>query len=119
MANTENVFCCKELSHPLRITIFSSPSALQMSSAPPSSTRDSAKLKMDEFSYLLSEYAGDDGVQAYVEKLIEVWTSIAKMQKFINQTRMEIDRLKLGYPDHHEETKVIEDTHRERKAITA
>ncbi|KAH6885563.1 hypothetical protein BKA70DRAFT_1236966 [Coprinopsis sp. MPI-PUGE-AT-0042] len=100
MANTENVFCY----------IFCT------------SVVDSAKLKMDEFSYLLSEYAGDDGVQAYVEKLIEVWTSIAKMQKFINQTRLEIDRLKLGYPGH-DETKVIEHkeevTTHERKAITA
>ncbi|KAH6908487.1 hypothetical protein BKA70DRAFT_1427079 [Coprinopsis sp. MPI-PUGE-AT-0042] len=56
---------------------------------------DSSKLKMDEFSYLLSEYAGDDGVKDYVEKLISIWTSIAKMQKFINQTRIDLELEKL------------------------
>jgi hypothetical protein len=63
-------------------------------------------MKMDEFSYLLSEYAGDEGVKAYVEHLIDIWTSIAKMQKFINQSRLDIDlqRMHLGG----EETKVVQ-----------
>ena len=66
-------------------------------------------MKMDEFSYLLSEYAGDDGVKAYVEKLIDIWTSIAKMQKFINQTRLDLDlqRMHLGN-QLGGETKVVE-----------
>lgn len=53
---------------------------------------------MDEFTYLLSEYAGDDGVKAYVEKLIDIWQSVAKMQKFIHHTRLELelDKLRLG-----------------------
>jgi hypothetical protein len=61
---------------------------------------------MDEFSYLLSEYAGDDGVKEYVEKLIDIWTSIAKMQKFINSTRidLELDKMRIGGGG----TKVIE-----------
>ncbi|KAH6897668.1 hypothetical protein BKA70DRAFT_1406675 [Coprinopsis sp. MPI-PUGE-AT-0042] len=74
-----------------------------------------SKLKMDEFAYLLSEYAGDDGVKEYVEKLIRIWTSIAKMQKFISQTAvdLELDKLRIGGGG----TKVIENETKV-KAIT-
>ncbi|RXW20473.1 hypothetical protein EST38_g5380 [Candolleomyces aberdarensis] len=64
MADAENVFCY----------IFCT------------SVVDSAKLQRDELVYLLSEYAGDDDVNAYVDQLLQVWTSINKMHSFI-QTR--------------------------------
>ncbi|KAJ2936408.1 hypothetical protein H1R20_g686, partial [Candolleomyces eurysporus] len=49
---------------------------------------NSAALHYDEITYLLSEYAGDQGVDAYVKSLLEVWKSIGQMHSFL-QTRKE------------------------------
>jgi hypothetical protein len=67
---------------------------------------DSAKIKTDEFSYLLTEYAGDEGVTAYVEHLLEIWASIIRIQEFMNKSRLNVDfqQMRLGGT----ETKVIE-----------
>ncbi|KIJ30867.1 hypothetical protein M422DRAFT_176891 [Sphaerobolus stellatus SS14] len=54
MAESENVFCY----------IFCT------------SVVDHNALQIDELTYLLSEHAGDEEVEAYVDKLISVWTKI-------------------------------------------
>ncbi|KIJ47574.1 hypothetical protein M422DRAFT_163688 [Sphaerobolus stellatus SS14] len=54
MADSENVFCY----------IFCT------------SVVDHNALQIDELTYLLSEHAGDEKVEAYVDKLISVWTKI-------------------------------------------
>jgi hypothetical protein len=37
---------------------------------------DHSALQIDELTYLLSEHAGDTEVEAYVDKLVSVWTKI-------------------------------------------
>ena len=44
---------------------------------------NSAALEYDEITYLLTEYAGDANVEAYVQKLLEVWRTIADMHSFL------------------------------------
>ncbi|KIJ45365.1 hypothetical protein M422DRAFT_46819 [Sphaerobolus stellatus SS14] len=58
MAESENVFCY----------IFCT------------SVVDHSALQIDELTYLLSEHAGDEAVEAYVDKLILVWTKIRSIK---------------------------------------
>ncbi|KAJ2935568.1 hypothetical protein H1R20_g1526, partial [Candolleomyces eurysporus] len=87
MANAENVFCY----------IFCT------------SVVDSAKLQRDELVYLLSEYAGDEDVNAYVDQLLQVWTSINKMHSFVQTRAFELAAANshtlalLSPPKNHEE----------------
>jgi hypothetical protein len=37
---------------------------------------DHTKLQIDELTYLLSEHAGDTDVEAYIDKLVSVWSKI-------------------------------------------
>ena len=46
---------------------------------------NSACLEYDEITYLLTEYAGDANVEAYAEKLLQVWKIIADMNSFLRK----------------------------------
>ena len=46
---------------------------------------NSAALEYDEIAYLLTEYAGDENVEAYVQKLLKVWRTIADMHSFLQK----------------------------------
>ncbi|KAJ2917543.1 hypothetical protein MD484_g2841, partial [Candolleomyces efflorescens] len=46
---------------------------------------NSAILEYDEITYLLSEYAGDQNVEAYAQTLLRVWKTIADMHSFLQR----------------------------------
>jgi hypothetical protein len=46
---------------------------------------DHNKLNVDELTYLLSEHAGDDDVEAYVDKLISIWHKMRQIAIVANQ----------------------------------
>ena len=46
---------------------------------------NSACLEYDEITYLLTEYAGDENVEAYAEKLLQVWKTISDMHSFLQR----------------------------------
>ncbi|KAF6746574.1 hypothetical protein DFP72DRAFT_822985, partial [Ephemerocybe angulata] len=46
---------------------------------------DSSKLHVDELTYLLSAYAGDDEVDPYIQKLLKTWTAVAGMRAALKQ----------------------------------
>ncbi|CCA67373.1 hypothetical protein PIIN_01204 [Serendipita indica DSM 11827] len=44
---------------------------------------DTSTLKIDELVYLLSEYRGDADVEAYMDKLIAIWTKMDNVQEML------------------------------------
>lgn len=77
---------------------------------------DSSTLKLDELSFLLSEYSGDNGVHAYVDKLLQVWTSIHKMHAFIQGKAITMDAVRTNVPKMVLPATVPEKEHPARKA---
>ncbi|KAJ2913567.1 hypothetical protein MD484_g6827, partial [Candolleomyces efflorescens] len=59
---------------------------------------NSAALKYDEITYLLSEYAGDLNVEAYAQKLLQVWKTIADMHAFLQRRDHSLGSLPVARP---------------------